>query len=122
MDQWISGTHMKKLAMVACNHSAGAAGITGRILSHFLASSSLLRELQTSERYPLKVLLGCSRVWWYMHLIPVLGRQRWADLCEFQGSQHYMLRRCFNNNNNNEDSIMNQRPSGLVYIETTWHQ
>lgn len=110
MDQWISGTHMKKLATVACNHSAGAAGMTGRILSHFLASSSLLRELQTSERYPRKILLVCSGVWWYMHLIPVLGRKRRADLCEFQGSQHYTLRRCFNNNNNNEDGIMSQRP------------
>lgn len=96
--------------------------MTGRILSRILGRSSLLCELQTSERYIFKILLGCNSVWWYMCLIPGLGRQRWADLHEFQASQHYTRRPCFNNNNNNENAIMNQRPLGLVYVETSWHQ
>lgn len=34
--------------------------------------------------------------WWYSPLIPVLGRQKEKDLCEFKDSQGCIVRHCLN--------------------------
>ena len=34
------------------------------------------------------------KAWWHMPLIPALGRQKKPDLCEFKASQGYTGRLC----------------------------
>ena len=37
----------------------------------------------------------CYHMWWYIPLIPALGKQRQVDLCEFKASLNYRVRPCF---------------------------
>jgi len=42
-------------------------------------------------------MVDFSWAWWFSPLIPVLRRQRQADLCEFETSQKYIVRSLNNN-------------------------